>query len=814
MNKLIFSVSVSLLFILLLPFSGFSQAPAGTLRGTVKTSDGAPASFVNVILKGYRSTVVSEDGTYIIRGLHPGSYTLIASLIGLETQVRQIDIVADETTIIDLVLKENQQQLEEVVVNGDINKFAQTESEYVSKMPLKAIENPQVYSVVTKEILREQMIFNVDDAIRTTPGIQKMWEATGRGGDGGSYYNSRGFIIQNALRNGIAGMVTNTIDAANLEKLEVIKGPSATLFGSSLSTYGGLMNRITKKPYERFGGEVALSGGSNNFHRISADINAPLSKDNTLLFRLNTAYNYESSFQDNGFGQNLAFSPSLSYKFNDRLSLSLDAEISRGRNIGKSILFFYFPTSSLGASRAEDLNIDYRKSYMGDDLIQKSRSTNLFARLDYELSSAFTSSTNITSSHSYSNGFGPYFYLIPDDVYTGDPTKAGQANYLARADQSTDNSANDIFEIQQNFNGDFRIGTLRNRMVVGLDYFRVNANQNFFGSSYDIVNLAATDFSGFNQKNMDKLYASKAPDFTYPIVSITNTYSAFVSDVLNLTDRLSVLAALRVDHFTSNGGKYGGAVMAYDQTTFSPKFGLVFQPVKDVLSIFANYQNAFANKGVYTAFNAADPATPIVQNAKPEQANQFETGLKIDAVQGKISGTLSYYNIQVSDILRSDSRAPAVAQIQDGTQRSEGFELELITNPFPGMNILAGFSYNDSKYIKADADVIGRRPGTASSPYLANLWLSYRLPLANLRGLGIGFGGNYASENIITNSVSYGVFTLPSYTVLGATVFYDKPKYRIGFKADNLGNEKYWIGYTTMNPQKLRSFSGSIAVKF
>lgn len=814
MSKPISLSGIFLFFILLVPFYSFSQAPAGTIRGTIKTSDGAPASYVNVALKGYRSTVVDQDGNYIIRGVRPGSYTLVASFIGLETQIRQVDISADETTVVDLVLKENNQQLQEVVVSGNINKFARTESEYVSKMPLTAIENPQVYSVVTKEILQEQLIFNVDDAVRNTPGIQKMWEATGRGGDGGSYYNSRGFIVQNALRNGIAGMVTNTIDAANLERLEVIKGPSATLFGSSLSTYGGLMNRITKKPYERFGGEVAISGGSNDFHRISADINAPLSNDNKLLFRLNTAYNYESSFQDNGFGRNIAVTPSLSYKFNDRLSLNLDAEISSGKNIGKSILFFYFPAASLGASRAEDLKIDYKKSYMGDDLTQDSRSTNFFAQVNYKLSPAFTSSTNFTSSHSYSNGFGPYFYLIPDDVYTGDPANAGQANYLARADQSTGKSTNDIIEIQQNFNGDFRIGTLRNRVVIGLDYFRVKAGQNFFGSAYDIQNLAATDFSGFNKTNMKALYASGAPDFTYPVTGVTNTYSAFVSDVLNLTDRLSVLAALRVDHFKNNGGMSGGPVEAYEQTSFSPKFGLVYQPVKEMLSIFANYQNAFINKGTYSAYNTADPATPVILNAKPEHANQFEAGLKVDAAQGKVSGTLSYYNIQVSDVLRSDNRAPAIAQIQDGTQRSEGFELELITNPFRGMNIVAGFSYNDSEYTKADADVAGRRPSTASSPYLANLWLSYRIPIANLNGLGVGFGGNYASENKIMNSVSYGVFTLPSYTVLGATVFYDKPKYRIGFKADNLANEKYWIGYTTMNPQKLRSFSGSLAVKF
>jgi iron complex outermembrane receptor protein len=115
---------------------------------------------------------------------------------------------------------------------------------------------------------------------------------------------------------------------------------------------------------------------------------------------------------------------------------------------------------------------------------------------------------------------------------------------------------------------------------------------------------------------------------------------------------------------------------------------------------------------------------------------------------------------------------------------------------------------------KADADVEGRRPTTAMSPSVANLWISYQLPRGNLRGLGFGFGGNYASDNKILNSDYYGEFTLPAYAVINATVFYDHSSFRLGLKVDNLTDEQYWIGYTTMNPQKLRSVTGSVTFKF
>src|SRR5690606_31370555 len=130
------------------------------------------------------------------------------------------------------------------------------------------------------------------------------------------------------------------------------------------------------------------------------------------------------------------------------------------------------------------------------------------------------------------------------------------------------------------------------------------------------------------------------------------------------------------------------------------------------------------------------------------------------------------------------------AKIQDGTQRSKGLEFDIITNPYKGLNIIVGFSYNDSKYEKSDLDVLGRRPATASSPYLANLWVSYHFPKNIVKGLGIGVGGNYASDNKIMNSVYNGEFTLPAYTIINASAFYDYQKIRFGFKMDNITNQK------------------------
>lgn len=731
---------------------------------------------------------------------------MVVSHTGVKTQQLPIVVRAGQITEVPVITIEiSVNALEVVSISASkSNKFYKPSSDDVAKMPLNNLENPQVYNSIPSNLLTEQQIFSVDDALKNAPGVQTMWNATGRGGDGGSYFNSRGFILQSTLRNGLNGLVTNTTDAVNIDHIEVLKGPSSTLFGSTLTSFGGAINRVTKQPYDEAGGSVSYTIGSYSLNRLTADINTPLDADKKLLFRLNTALNYQGSFQNNGFSQSAIIDPSLLYKVNDKLSISFDAELNYGKNSGKPIFFFSGSNvSALGTNRADGLDLDYRQTYSNDNLDQNTHSDNYYARVNYKISSQWTSQTDLSYSSSFSNGFYPYFYLIAKDT-------------ISRNDQSTKNSKYNILEVQQNFNGDFKIGSMRNRFVGGLDYFHQNSNQLFFGGAFDEVptTLGKNDYNNFNYQNLQAIYNTPGGIlFNYPEIFKKDTYSAYAADELNITDQLMALAALRVDHYENKGSNIGGALTpAYTQTAWSPKFGLVYQVVEKQVSLFANYQNGFINPGTYTSWDAASNGV-ITKIAQVQNARQIEGGVKVDLFDGKLSGTVSYYDIQLTNVLRSDpDHAAQFAQLQDGTQLSKGVEAEVIANPAKGLNIIGGFSYNDSKYTQADADVLGRRPGTAASPYTANFYASYRLPA--VKGLGFGFGGNYASDNEIVNSISQGVFTLPAYTVFNASAFYERSKYRINFAVNNLTNKEYWVGYSTLNPQMLRQLVLSLTYKF
>lgn len=807
----------------------YAQNNRGTIKGKVVADNNEAAFGVSIGLEGTSfGTTTNSAGEFSFRAPE-GSYKIVISYVGVERVELPVTVTAGQvTTVPGITIHAKLSQLSDVnVIASRANRFTSRVSVDAAKIPLTQLENSQAYTTVTGELLKEQQIFSNDEALRNVPGIQKMWDATGRAGDGGAYFTLRGFVTQTNLRNGVAGLITSSSDAVNTEKIEVLKGPSATLFGSTLTSFGGLINRVTKKPYDTFGLEIGQTVGSYNLNRTNIDLNTPVTKSKNVLFRLNAAMNNSGTFQNYGKANSWAFAPTLAIKANDKLSFNLEAELYYNKASSLTPFFFFSSTpKELGVSNPSQLGIDYKQAYVNDNVTQTSRSTNYLAQANYKISDKFTSQTVLTSTNSFSNGHGPYFYLHTDSALVKqtalpgggyamvDPP--GNNNFITRWDQATANSRLRGLEVQENINGDFKIGTIRNRFVFGLDYIYLDSHQIYYSGYYGLAPIGSPtfDYGLYNKAAVDAQTAGYSPNDSnsFPYIYKKETYSAYLSDVANITEQLIVSAGVRVDHF-KNKGTYNIAGVQqnapFGQTAVSPKFGLIYQAVKDELSLFANYQNGFVNPDVFLD-RMGSPVTPKLQNA-----NQIEAGVKLALFNGKLNGTLSYYNIKLTNSLRPDKTGTyTYGQLQDGVQRNKGFEAEIIANPFAGFNVITGFAYNDSKYIEGGADVNGLRPNTAGSPYNANFYLSYRLPSAAVKGLGFGFGGNYASNNKIINSVSEGTFILPEYTVFNAAAFYDKTKYRFGLTVNNLANKEYYTGYTTINPQRLRQFVLSASYKF
>ncbi len=205
-----------------------------------------------------------------------------------------------------LALKVSGEEWREVTITGGVaNKFVTKESEQIARLPIKNLENPQVYHTVGQIVMKEQVNIERSDIYRNIPGAVLNFSAGGSQG-----LSIRGFSGTIGMRNGMATSAIVPLNPVILERIEVIKGPSGTLFGSNRNTsFGGVFNYVTKKPYDHFGGEVTFTGGSFEFARLTADVNTPINKEKTMLFRLNTAYQTENSFQDEGLQRTLTLHP-------------------------------------------------------------------------------------------------------------------------------------------------------------------------------------------------------------------------------------------------------------------------------------------------------------------------------------------------------------------------------------------------------------------------------------------------------------------------------------------------------------------------
>lgn len=786
----------------------YSEEDFGRIEGRIFTSDMQPAGMVTILVKETGKSYVSGDnGIFSIGRLKPGTYTLEVSLVGYEKAVQSVLVEDGKSTSVQFQLNLSNAQLEEIVVKSARNKFAPTASLHAAKMPLATLENPQSISVVNKLLIKEQMLVNVDDALKNTTGIDRLWSATGRAGDGAGYFSLRGFSVQPTMLNGLPGLTNGGLDPAGIERIEVIKGPSGTLFGSSLISFGGLINLVTKRPYEKFGGEINYTAGGYGLHRITADINTPLDKESKTLLRVNTAYHTENSWQDAGFRKNFYLAPSLTHKVNEKLQVNLHTEFFHGESTNP-LMVFLNRARNLQVRTPDDLSMDFSRSYTSNDLTVKTPTTNLQAEALYKLNKNWTSQTVVSSSNRRTNGYYSYVMFL-------DPTNDSLLSRLA----TRQNGQGTSFDFQQNFNGDFAIGKIRNRVVIGVDLMRLETHNNNTGYAlFDVINVknpgaAGSSYGSLTRPALDASLASQSGFVKNQ--TLNNTYSAYISDVVNITSELMAMLSLRFDHFenkgTRNFNSNGNATGAYSQNALSPKFGLVYQILPSQISLFTNYMNGFRNVAP-----VVQPLPVIDGSFRPQQANQFEGGVKLELFNRKLFFTASYYTILVNNITRPESieREGTVYNItvQNGEQRSKGVEFELQTNPLPGLSFIAGYSYNDSRNEKTNPTLDGRRVVGSGPAHLGNAWASYLQPSGLLEGLGIGIGLNYASENSITNNRVTGQFIVPEYAIFNATVFYQAKKFRIGVKGDNLGNTSYFKGWTTVEPQMPRRFLMTVSV--
>lgn len=777
-----FPRTVSILLLSLFTQVILAQENTGAVKGEIITSDNKPASFVTIKIKNSNRVILSsEDGTFEFRKIPAGQHTLLVTLAGFTDLEQSVSVQPGATVSVQLQLVANNKELQEVIITGNRNKLSSKQSNYIARMPLKNLENPQVYSVVNGRIIEQQVLTNFDDALKSAAGVVSGGSSPGTR----SYSYLRGFDEQAFFRNGkMLGNWTEN-DMANIENIEVIKGPSGTLFGGhGRANYGGVVNRVTKKPYDHFGGNISLIGGNYGYTRLTVDMNTPLSKDSSLLGRVNAAYRKEKSFQDYGWAESYFVAPAFTYQASKKLKFVLEADLYKVKGADRGLL-----SSVAGMTDVGQLNYLHKLSFSSNEILYNKQASILSADAIYQINDQWTSTTSYGFSHSDYD----YNYVLLN--ITNDSTMSrglGSARYDI-----------DFTSIQQYFNGDFKITGMRNRLLAGVDYLRDDEIYVGGNAAYDEFNFHRVA-PYISVENFES--AMNVPSWTGGFVN--DRYSVYASDVLDITSRLHVMASLRYEYSVE---KSPDAALpgtddpdySYEQGAWTPKLGAVYEVLPGRLSVFGNYMGGTRNINSFLA-DGGD-GTGKMQRANPEKARQWEAGIKSSFFADRLSLMASYFDIQVDDKLRTNPSNPLYS-LQDGTQANKGIELELFANPVAGLDIMAGYAYLNAKFLNGTDE--GKRPAYTPEN-TANYWASYTLRQGKIKGLGFGFGGNYRSNSYLGSD---NTISIPGVHTLNASLFYEQTRYRIALKADNLTDKIYWGDY--LNPQYPRTIKASLTFKF
>lgn len=667
--------------------------------------------------------------------------------------------------------------LAEIMVNAAM-KFAQKRTTTVGKIEQENLETSQTYNIIPSELIKERSVTDMKGALLAAPGIANVTNGLGAGGFT-VIARMRGFSTgTGSLRNGYRTSTTTMADLANIEAIEVIKGPAGTLFGSSSEiSYGGMINLVTKKPQPYTFGEVSLSYGGFDLSRLTLDFNTPVNDSKTVLFRVNGAFQRGKTFQDFGLDNTTFIAPAFRFLVNDRLTLNIEAEISQSeRNM---IAVGYLPK---GFNSLKDFDWNIKKSFSSNNLTMKSNVLNMLATADYKVSENWHSQTIVSSANTVNKS--DYLFVVP-------LTKDTVGRRIMRIPSNFISSS-----LQQNFIGTYSGENWVNKLLVGIDY---NNDQYLttrkMQSFYDKVNRFATAPT-INMSKLETMFAA-APESE--INTKFQTYGIYLSNVFSLHKRLHLNAGLRMD-------QYRNLVSDFEETYFSPKFGAVYEVVSDQVSLFGNYTNGFNNGYLMVEsvqFNAA--------SIKPQEANQYEFGLKYELFNKKLHGNASYYNIDVINVPFSVvAENGKTSTVQNGKRLSRGFEFDVTANPFPGLHFILGYGYNDSKFTEGDQTTIGNRP--QGTPFhVGNFWTSYSMQSGSLKGVGIGIGGNYSDDFY---GDDFNTFKMPGYFLLDANIYYERDQFRVSLKGNNLTDVHYMTTNFWLYAQPTRTILGTVSYRF
>ena len=789
----------------------FAEEQFGTITGQLLTTDNQPAAGVTIGVKGWNKTTTTDDnGSFAIRGLKEGTYVLEISMVGIKPIQKEVAVAKEGTAVINLTLEEDAKQLSSILITAHRGLNERTTA--IGKLPVPTRDLPQSIAVVDKSILDRQQVQTVGDALQNVNGVYIM----GTTGGVQEEIAARGYAFgsSNTFKNGARFNNGIKPEFSSVEKVEVLKGGNAILYGNVGA--GGILNIVTKKPKFEHGGEISFRTGSFDLYKPSFDIYGPFSESSWAAYRFNGTYEKAGSFRDRVTSERIYINPSFLFKAGQNTEVLIEGDYlkdSRTPDYGVGAVNY----TLVNVPRSRFLNVPWAYS----NTEQSTATATVTHRLD-----ANWNLRGVASFQQYKNEL--FSAARPASL------SIASNGTWARGLQKT-RTAEDYRFASLDLNGKFNTGSVAHTFLFGGDAdgyttiataFRAYANPAIGNRNiYDTINIFDPATTA---KRWDVPYLPEERITTTPVVR----YGLYVQDLITVTEKLKLLAGVRYTYQSNQQARVDtvaknstGFIAATSADAFSPRVGIVYQPLKTT-SVFASYTNSFSlNTGVDVTGKALAPSV----------IDQVELGVKNDLFDGAVSANVTVYKIVNSNFAQTalflaDGVTPNTnSNIRElsGETTSKGVEVDLMTKPVKGFNIIAGYSYNDMRYTGMNGNTVnGNKLGDRlryNPAHTANASVFYSFHKASkLNGFSLGAGAFYVGNRLAgrnpTNSPTNTnkLMPLPDYVTVDANIGYIAAGYAVRLKLANLFNQLSYNAHddNSINPIAPRQFVATFSYKF
>ncbi|MGR1199479.1 TonB-dependent receptor [Aeromonas hydrophila] len=585
--------------------------------------------------------------------------------------------------------------------------------------------------------------------------------------------NIRGFSASNDFYlDGFRDDMQYTRDLGNTERVEVLKGPAAVLYGRGST--GGIVNRVSKKPQKGLESSVSAQVGSFDSRRLAADLNGEAGEQ--VQVRLNLAQEDKDSFRNGVTSKRTLLAPSVNWEINDKLNWLVQYERNE-----------HDRTPDRGIPGVNGRPADVPKEYVYsdtrrdfiDDVAQSTRS-----RLTWDINDQWQLRQQLG-------------YTSLDSQFDNTYVTSVKGDQVTRSRWQQDLKANSLISNTE-AEGQLQTGPVEHRLLVGFEQnwqertpkLYQNATAIPAGNLYDPGTLPTYD--GAMKLSSDANHKVRG-------------YGLYVQDQLSLGD-WHLLAGLRRDDFTVTSRRNDlNKEETVSVTSLSPRLGLVWNPIEEH-AFYASYSKTFTPVGgELIGITPGDKNN----NLDPQHTRLYEGGVKSDWLDGRLATTLSLYRLEMYNKRSKDPLDPTKV-ILTGLQRTEGIELSARAQLTDELYLRGGIAIQDAEQVKADADLQGKRPMNVSRQN-GELFAGYQSGKQGWFGeTGVTAVGDRFADNANTT-------TLPGYARFDARAGYRWQQWETQLSVENLTDHDYFVSATSASqimPGTPRQLHLSAAYRF